>query len=342
MNRVLITGITGFIGSHLAERLLKKELMSEKNEVHGMCRWRSPRDNLINIYDKIELHEADLLDQGSLIALLNEIKPDQIYHLAAQSYVKTSYEEPISTLTTNVIGTANLLEAIRITGQKPRILAITSSEVYGQVSTTDIPITEECPLRPHSPYGVSKAGQDLLINQYTMSYDMNTIRIRNFTTTGPRRGEVFFMSAFAKQIASIRLWKQEPVIRVGNLESIRTVCDVRDMVEAYILACNSEVRGEVYNIGGVETMRVGEYLQLMIDLHFPKHGRNRPAIMIVNELFRPADVTLQIPSIDKFKKDISSSWEPKIPIDKTIKDMVEYWKDELTKNPWKLKQVTEG
>jgi len=342
MIKVLITGVTGFIGSHLAERLLKQDLLVEDFEVHGMCRWRSPRDNLINIHDKIELHEADLLDLKSLTMLIHELEPDHIYHLAAQSYVKTSYDAPIATLMTNVIGTANLLEAIRITEQQPRLLAITSSEVYGQVEIKDIPITEDCPLRPHSPYGVSKVAQDLLIAQYTESYGLNSVRVRNFTTTGPRRGEVFFMSAFSKQIASILLGKQEPIIRVGNLNSVRTVCDVRDMVEVYITLCTHGFKGRVYNVGGTETNTVGEYLQIMIDMYFPKNGGNRPAIMIDQDLYRPSDVTLQIPDMTLFKQHISPFWEPKIPIDKTIKDMVEYWKDELIKNPWKLNSVVEG
>jgi GDP-mannose 4,6-dehydratase len=338
MKKILITGITGFIGSHLAEQLLKEG----GAEVHGMCRWRSPRDNLINIHNKIQLHEADLLDLNSLISLFEEIKPDQIYHLAAQSYVRTSYSAPVQTLQTNVIGTTNLLEAIRLTKQNPRILAITSSEVYGQVEIKDIPITEECPLRPHSPYGVSKVGQDMIIYQYTTSYDLDTIRVRNFTTTGPRRGEVFFMSAFTKQIASILLCKQEPLIKVGNLDSIRTVCDVRDMVRAYILACNNGKKGGVYNIGGDETNSVGEYLQMMVDLFFPKFGGNRPTIMIDPERYRPADVTLQIPCMDKFKTEVSDTWKPKYTIEQTIRDMVNYWEDELIKYPWKLESVVEG
>lgn len=339
MTRILITGITGFIGSHLAEQLLEQGNV----EVHGMCRWRSPRDNLINIYDKIKLHEADLLDLKSLINLMVEVKPHKIYHLAAQSYVKTSYEVPIATLMTNVVGTANLLEAMKITDNcHNRLLAITSSEVYGQVTPQDIPITEDCPLRPHSPYGVSKVGQDMTIFQYTVAHNMNTVRVRNFTTSGPRRGEVFFMSAFTKQIAAILLGKQVPEIRVGNMDSVRTVCDVRDMVKSYILACNHGIRGAVYNIGGEETRTVGEYLQLMIDMYFPKNGGNRPIIVIDPELYRPADVTLQIPCMDKFKIEVSDSWKPEISIGQTIKDMVEYWKDELVKNPWKLKQVTEG
>jgi GDP-mannose 4,6-dehydratase len=340
--KVLITGITGFIGSHLAERLLKNDITVAEHEVHGMCRWRSPRDNLVNIHDQIELHEADLLDVSSLIALLEKVEPDQIYHLAAQSYVKTSYSAPIDTLWTNVIGTANLLEAIRITGQNPKILAITSSEVYGQVTTADIPITEDCPLRPHSPYGVSKVGQDMTLFQYGIAYNMRIIRVRNFTTTGPRRGEVFFMSAFAKQIAAILLEKQEPIIRVGNLDSVRTVCDVRDMVEAYIMLCNYGFNGKAYNVGGIETNTVSEYLQMMIDRFFPKYGGNRPAIMIDSDLYRPSDVTLQIPSMDRFKVDISPSWEPRIPIKQTINDMVNHWINELTKYPWKINNVVEG
>ena len=229
--RILITGITGFIGSHLAELLLE-----DGHEIFGICRWRSPRDNLKNIYNDIKLLDADIMDLTSLYYKMDEIKPDQVYYLAAQSYVQTSFTSPAATIWANAIGVNNFLEAIKITEQNPRMLFITSSEVYGQVTDDDIPITEECPFRPSSPYGVSKVAQDTLVYQYTKSYNMDTIRIRNFTTTGPRRGEVFFLSSFAKQAAAIKLGISEPIIHVGNLDSIRTVCDVRDMVRAYKLA----------------------------------------------------------------------------------------------------------
>jgi len=204
--RILITGITGFVGSHLAEHIIEK---NEQCEIFGLCRWRSPRENLADIYKKISMVEADLCDLSALIRHLETIQPDIIFHLAAQSYVLTSFNSPIQTLWSNVIGTANLLEAIRITKIDPVIHICSSSEVYGQVSEADIPIKETCPLRPVSPYGVSKVGEDMLGFQYWVSHGIRTIRTRMFTHTGPRRGDVFAMSFFAKQIAAAEIGRKK-------------------------------------------------------------------------------------------------------------------------------------
>ena len=223
--KILITGITGFVGSHLAEYLLS---LRESHKIYGLCRWRSPKTNLEGIWDKLALVESDLGDLGGLIRHMKEIRPDVIFHLAAQSYVLTSFNSPVHTLWNNVIGTANLLEAIRILEIDPIVHVCSSSEVYGQVSETDIPIKETCPFKPASPYAVSKVGEDMVAYQYWVSHGIRTIRTRMFTHTGPRRGDVFAMSAFAKQIAGAELGLKEPIIRVGNLQSVRTFCDVRD------------------------------------------------------------------------------------------------------------------
>ncbi len=323
--RILITGITGFVGSHLAEYISN---LKERHEISGICRWRSPKDNLANIYDKVTLLEADLTDLSALIRSLKAVKPDIIFHLAAQSYVLTSFNSPIQTLSSNVIGTANLLEAIRITEMDPIIHVCSSSEVYGQVTEQDVPIRETCPFRPASPYAVSKVAEDMLALQYWLSYKIRTIRTRMFTHSGPRRGDVFAMSFFAKQAAAAELGLREPVIYVGNLKSVRTFCDVRDAVQAYWILVNKCPAGEVYNIGGDRTVTIEEALKILLSF-----SKKKFEIKVDPKLLRPSDVTLQIPCIDKFRNE--TGWEPKIPLEKTLRDLFDYWRQELSRSPWK-------
>lgn len=328
--KILITGITGFVGSHLAEYILN---LNEGHEVYGMCRWRSPKDNLAKIYNKITMVEGDLGDLSGLLRHFKTINPDVIFHLAAQSYVMSSFNTPIQTLWTNVIGTANLLEAVRLNGIDPVIHICSSSEVYGQVTDQEVPIRESCPFRPASPYAVSKVGEDMVAYQYWVSYKIRTIRTRMFTHTGPRRGDVFAMSFFAKQVAAGELGLSEPVIRVGNLNSVRTFCDVRDAVKAYWILVNKCKPGEVYNIGGNRTLTIGRALEILLSF-----SQKKFEVKVDPQLLRPSDVTLQIPCIDKFRDE--TGWEPEIPLEKTLQDILEYWKEELSRCPWKALTVT--
>ena len=318
---VLITGITGFVGSHLAEYILT----NHKNiKVCGLVRWRSPLDNINHISKKIDLKWGDLLDPFSLEGIIRKTKPDVIFHLAAQSYVDFSFLAPVSTLEANVIGTANLLEIIKKIkieeNYDPIVHICSSSEVYGQVKKEEIPIKEDNPLRPASPYAVSKVAEDMLGYQYWLSWKIKTIRTRLFTHTGPRRGDVFVESSFAKQIAAIEAKKAKPVVYVGNLKSVRTFMDVRDAVRAYWLLITKCQPGEVYNIGGKETMTVGEMLKKLISLS----KRKGIKVIIDPKRLRPSDVTLQIPSTSKFQKE--TGWEPKIPFQQTLRDMLDYWR----------------
>ncbi|OGL41501.1 MAG: GDP-mannose 4,6-dehydratase [Candidatus Schekmanbacteria bacterium RIFCSPHIGHO2_02_FULL_38_11] len=323
--KILITGITGFVGSHLAEYILN---LNENHEVYGLCRWRSPKDNLEKIYNKVTPLEADLCDLGALIRHLKVVQPEVIFHLAAQSYVLTSFNSPVHTLWVNVIGTTNLLEAVRITEINPVVHICSSSEVYGQVNEADVPIKETCPFKPASPYAVSKVGEDMIAFQYFVSYGIKNIRTRMFTHTGPRRGDVFAMSSFAKQVAAAELGLSKPVVYVGNLKSVRTFCDVRDAVRAYWILINRCKPGEVYNIGGDRTMMIGEALDILLSL-----SKVRIEVKVNSKLLRPSDVTLQIPCIDKFKNE--TGWKPEIPFEKTLQDMLVYWKEELSRCPWK-------
>jgi len=227
--KALITGISGFAGSHLAEYLLSLNF-----EVFGTIKWRSRLENIEHIIDKIKLFECDIRDASAVKYVLNESKPDYIFHLAAQSYVPFSWRAPSETLTTNITGELNIFEGVRELKLDPFIHIAGSSEEYGLVYPEEVPIKETNPLRPLSPYAVSKIAQDLLGYQYYKSYGLKIIRTRAFNHTGPRRGEVFVSSNFARQIIEIEKKKREPVIYVGNLEAVRDFLDVRDVVVVII------------------------------------------------------------------------------------------------------------
>ena len=266
MSTALITGITGFVGSHLAEYLL----VNTSWNVVGMMRWNSRLDNIQNLIplaneDKhFELLNGDLRDPSSLREVVRTAKPDFVFHLAAQSYPLTSFTAPCDTLETNIQGTVNLLEAVREYAPEAWVHVCSSSEVYGRVSADNLPITEDCPFHPASPYSVSKVGADLMGQLYAQAYGLRIMITRMFTHTGPRRGDVFMESSFAKQIAMIEVGQMKPPVRVGNLNSLRTIADVRDAVRAYYLLLTHDPQpGEVYNIGGVHTCTAGDILEAL-------------------------------------------------------------------------------
>ena len=312
--KVLVTGITGMVGSHLAEYILEHH---RDVEVHGLVRWRSPWEHIRGVADRVTLHHGELRDLHSLVAVLRVVRPDWIFHLAAQSYVTTSFSAPADTIHTNVIGTTNLLDAVRLVGIDPKIHICSSSEVYGQVTEHEVPIRETNPLRPASPYAVSKVGEDMIGLQYFLAYGIRTVRTRMFTHTGPRRGDVFAESAFAKQIAEIEAGVRPNPMKVGNLDSVRTFADVRDAVRAYWLLLERCPAGEVYNIGGERTMSVGEMLGILKSMvRCPIEHVVAPALL------RPSDVTLQIPDTTKFRE--TSGWKPEITLEQTLADLLDY------------------
>ena len=330
--KILLSGPNGFVGSHLIEFLQK---LDNNIEISGICRWRSNKENFIDAKQNFQLFDADLLDLGSLIRVLDYVKPDIIFHLAAQSYVVSSFNYPVQTITTNIIGTVNLLEAIRILKLDPVVHICGSSEVYGMVDKRYVPIREDCPFNPSSPYAVGKVGEDMAALQYFNSYSIRTIRTRAFSHTGPRRGEVFAASAFAKQLAAIKLRLQENKIFVGNLDSVRTFSDVRDTVRAYWLAATLGAAGEVYNIGGIQTIKIGDLLNRLFQI-----SRLNPKIQVVEKLIRPSDVTSQIPCVEKFTK--QTEWKPEIPLEKTLTDLYNYWLIQLKQSPWKYKGIIDS
>jgi GDP-4-dehydro-6-deoxy-D-mannose reductase len=315
--RVLITGITGFAGSHLAEYILANH---PDVRVYGIVRWRSRMDNISSIVGKVELHEADLKDIISLRKCLAEIKPDRIFHLAAQSFVPTSWKLPAETFAINAVGQLNLLEALLSLKLNPRIQVAGSSEEYGQVFPHEVPMKETNPLRPLSPYAVSKVAQDLLAWQYFKSYGMRTVRTRGFNHTGPRRGDVFVTSNFAKQLAEIEKGKRAPVIQVGNLEAKRDFTDVRDIVRAYWLSLEKGEVGDVYNIGTGQAYSMKEVLDMLLAL-----TKVKVKVKVDPARLRPSDVPILLSDSRKFVS--LTGWKPKIPLKKTFQDLLNYWRE---------------
>ena len=315
--RVLITGIAGSGGSYLAEYIAEHH---PEVEIHGLARWHSTTttDNLAKLRNRVTVHEADLQDLGSVLEVLSTVRPDAVFHLASHANVRASFITPQAVLQNNILGTSHLLEAIRLTKLDPVIQLCSTSEVYGQVSPDRVPITEDTPMRPASPYAVSKVAQDLMGWTWHVSYGMKIIRTRMFAYLNPRRQDLFATS-FARQVARIELGIQDELTH-GNLDSMRTLVDVRDAMRAYwdaILYCKA---GEAYNIGGTTKMKVGEFLERLIALaRVPIPTRCDPALL------RPADVTLQIPSVKKFEE--ATGWMPRYSFDESMAYLLDYWRE---------------
>ncbi len=314
--RVLITGITGFAGSHLAELCLSKKNV----ELYGMIRWRSRTENIEHIEERIGLLECDLRDASSTRDVIEQIRPEYIFHLAAQSFVPTSWKAPSESLQTNIIGQLNIFEAVKKLGLDCRIQIACSSEEYGMVYPDEVPIKESNPLRPLSPYGVSKVGQDMLGYQYFMSYGMKIVRTRGFNHTGPRRAPVFVCSDFARQIVNIENGLRKPVMEVGNLDARRDFTDVRDMVRAYWLSLEKGIPGAVYNICTGKSYGIREILDKLIKISGVK-------VEVHTDIgrLRPSDVPLLEGDYSVFRKD--TGWKPEIPIDKTLADLLDFWRN---------------
>lgn len=327
--RALITGITGMVGSHLAEYLLANTGW----DVIGMCRWRSPLDNLsglvgrINRGDRVRLLYGDLRDEPSIRRVVEESRPDFVFHLAAQSFPRTSFDAPLDTLDTNVQGTVRVLDALRAVRPDATIHVCSSSEVFGRVPKEKIPIDEDCGFHPASPYAISKVGTDLVGRFYAEAYGMRVMVTRMFTHTGPRRGDVFAESTFAKQIALAEKGLIDPVVKVGNLDSLRTVADVRDAVRAYhMLLTVDPVPGAVYNIGGTHSCTVGDILRTLLAM---SPVGNRIRVEVDPDRLRPIDADLQVPDTRRFQA--HTGWRPEIPFETTMRDLLDYWRDRVAR-----------
>lgn len=333
--KILITGITGQVGSQLADYVLENTDV----DVVGMMRWQEPMDNLyhltkrINIKDRISLYYADLNDCAALSRMLRDVRPQYISHLAAQSYPKTSFNIPIETLQTNIIGTANLLENIRqlkeVDGYNPVVHVCSSSEVYGKAKP-GAPLAEDTTFHGASPYSISKIGTDYLGQFYGEAFGIRTFVTRMGTHSGPRRSDVFFESTVAKQIAMIEAGHQEPVIKVGNLASTRTFQDARDAVRAYFLLLEASEKGDIkcgdyFNIAGEEVFKLPEVIDLLLSMSTRKDIK----VATDEDRLRPIDADYQMFDNSKIRSAIN--WRPEMPVKQMFSDLLNHWRDEIAK-----------
>jgi GDP-4-dehydro-6-deoxy-D-mannose reductase len=319
MTRVLITGITGMVGSHLAEYLLREH---KQCEIFGLKRWRSNTVNIDAVKSQINLIDGDLMDPYGTMDLIKSVAPDYIFHLAAQSFVPYSWSNPHISLVGNVTMQLNLFEAVRLSGLAPVVQVALSSEEYGKVHPEELPIRENNPLRPLSPYAVSKVTQDMMAYQYFESYALKIIRTRAFNHEGPRRGEVFVTSSFAKQIAEIEAGLKPPVLYVGNLDAMRDWLDVRDVVRAYWMAANLCQPGDDYIIASGVSRSIRDMLNFLLSLTSRKiEVRTDP------KRFRPSDVVLLRGDSSKFRK--QTGWQPQISFEQMMSDLLDYWRQQL-------------
>lgn len=316
MKKVLITGASGFAGIYLAEHLLAKN----EYEIYGT--YHSPESlEKSPIKYKIAFHQVDLQQKEQIVSLIKDVRPDLIFHLAAQAHVPTSFKDPIQTFHANIDSEVYLLEALREENLlETKVLIVGSAEEYGYVQPNELPVNELTPLRPANPYSVSKIAQDYLAVQYTISYKMPLIRVRPFNHIGPGQKTGYVVSDFAKQIADIEKGKSEPVIKVGNLEAKRDFTDVRDMVKAYPLILEKGQPGEVYNIGAGVSHKIQEVLDILLSLATVKIS-----VEVDPNKLRPSD----IPEIvcDNTKITTATGWKPTIPFEQTIKDILDYWRN---------------
>jgi len=334
MKTAFITGITGMVGSHLAEYLIE----NTDWDVVGLIRWRSPLDNIkslvenINNKHRVRLVYGDLNDSLSMDTAIKETKPDYVFHLAAQSFPKTSFTAPLDTMNINIQGTTRLLEACKKYVPDAVIHVCASSEVFGKVPKEKLPIDEECSFHPASPYAISKVGTDLIGRFYAEAYNMNIMTTRMFTHTGPRRGDVFAESTFAKQIAMIEAGHIEPVVKVGNLKSLRTIADVRDAVRAYyMLVTVNPTPGQYYNIGGTYTCEISDVLNQLLSM---SPMREQIKIVTDPDRLRPIDADLQVPNTEKFR--LHTGWKPEISFETTMRDLLNYWRERVAENNGKF------
>ena len=316
--RVLITGITGFVGSHMAEYAL-----AQGAEVFGSSRWRSKTENIEHLRSRITLIESDLRDLSSVRGLVEISSPSHVIHLAAQSFVGASWQAPAETLSTNIISPVNLLESIRGLRLNPRFIAVGSSEEYGLVYEGELPIRETNPLRPLSPYAVSKVAQDLMGYQYFKSYGLHIIRTRAFNHTGPRRGDVFVESTFARQVAEIEAGLSEPAVRVGDLTPRRDFCDVRDIVRGYWLLLERGEPGDVYNLCSGRSWAIRQVLDFLL----AQSTLKGIAVKGDSTRLRPSDVMILEGDPSKVEK--ATGWRAQIPFERTLADLLDYWRERV-------------
>lgn len=322
MKKILITGANGFTGSHLAEYILENRL----GEVYGTIRANSSTSGISHLLDSMSLVKCDITDYFGARKTIKETMPTHIFHLAAQAYVPDSWKSPFETMQTNILGTLNILEAVREIDAGIKVHVASTSEIYGQVNENELPIKETNPLRPLSPYGVSKAASDLLAYQYSQSYGLKIVRTRAFNYTGRRSGIVFATSDWARQIVEIEKGLREPEIMVGRLDSRRDISDVRDVVRGYWLALEKGEPGEVYNICSGKTFSMKEVLDMMLGLSTVK-AKMKIKVKTDPSRLRPSDIDVLYGDFTKFRA--RTGWEPRYSLKDTLSDLMEHWREKV-------------
>ena len=316
--RALITGAGGFVGGHLCAYLLAHTDWELTGTVYPRPVEARPLES------RLRLVHADLRDPEAVHTLVDEVQPDYIFHLAAQSFVPTSFADPWDTLENNIRAELNLLEAARWSGREVWVLVVGSNEEYGAPQPGELPQTEESPLRPNNPYAVSKVAQDFLGLQYYLAYGLAVVRVRPFNHTGPGQSPRFVVPAFAGQIARIEAGLQEPVLKVGNLDAARDFTDVRDIVRAYHLAVTRGEPGEVYNLASGRPQSVRGLLETLLSYSQVEIRVERDPAR-----YRPVDTPVVYGSAEKFRR--QTGWEPRIPFEQTLRDTLEYWREQVCK-----------
>lgn len=317
----LVTGAGGFVGRHLCQRLLEEGVSQVVGMVHrAKDREGLPRD------PRLKVVLADVLDAPAIEELIRSYRPEEIYHLAAQSSVALSWEDPRRTYEINIFGQLNLLESLLKSQVEASVLIPGSSEVYGKVSPEQVPITEDHPLRPDSPYAVSKAAQDLLGYQYYSAYKMRILRSRSFNHIGPGQSPAFVCSDFARQIAQIEAGQHRPVIQVGNLELKRDFTDVRDVVRAYIELIRKGRPDQPYNVCSGRAYAIGEVLEMLLAM-----SRGKIEVEVAQDRFRPSDLPILLGDNRRIRE--HTGWSPVISMEKSLQDVLDYWRRRVSGSP---------
>ena len=315
MKKIFITGISGFVGNYLARKLLEQQGI----QISGTYFSESSKKALEDVADRVKLFPLDLMDKAATEKLVREINPDEIYHLAAMAASSKSFDNPKEVIENNIISQLNLLESVRGAKINPKIMIISSAEVYGKVDPSNLPIDEDTPMFPTNPYAVSKITQDYMALQYFISYKLNILRVRPFNHIGPGQSDQFATAAFAKKIAEIEKGKRDPVLNVGSLESKKDFTDVQDMVWAYILLMEKGQLGDVYNIGSGKSYKMSEVLEMLLSL-----SKVKITVETDPALLRPSDNPELICNNSKMQK--LTGWMPTIPLENTLLNTLEYWR----------------
>ncbi len=314
--KVLVTGVSGFVGAHLVEFLRREH---PEAELVGITRPHGSAGG--SLHGAVRLVEADFNDPASLEPVLDAVAPDRIIHLAGQSSVHVSWTDPGGTLRTNVLGLVHLVDALRRRGAKPPVLVVGSAEEYGAVAPADLPLREDAPLLPASPYAVSKTAQGLLAAEYARGLGLPLVRTRTFHHTGPGRGEAFAESSFARQLAEIEAGLRDRVLHVGNLEAVRDYTDVRDVVRAYwaLLDRAGEAGGRVFNVCSGRGLKIHDLLDTLL-----ARAQVKVEIRVDKDRLRPSDVPAQVGDPSRLKA--LTGWEPHIPLEQSLGELLDDWR----------------